>query len=196
MLWLQRGGTAHKEDAAVENLNKHYLDEVERQFRGYKRMAEGAVAQVNDEELFRAIDPEANSIAVVMKHIGGNLRSRFRDFLSSDGEKPDRNRDQEFIIEDRPSREELLQIWEGSWNILFHELNALLPDDLERMVTIRGQPHTVLQALNRQLAHYAYHVGQIVLLAKHFRGPEWQSLSIPKGHSEAFNTGMAKRRSM
>src|SRR5581483_1284144 len=135
-----------------------------------KRLAEAAIAQVNDDELLRAIDPEANSIAVIMKHISGNLRSRFRDFLSTDGEKPDRNRDQEFIIDGNPTRDELLRVWEDSWNILFHQLDSLLPEDLQRTVTIRGQPHTVLQALNRQLAHYAYHVGQIVLLAKHFRG--------------------------
>jgi hypothetical protein len=174
-------------------IGAHYLEEAGRQFRGYKRMAEGAIAQVSDEELFRAIDSEANSIAVVMKHITGNLRSRFRDFLTSDGEKPDRNREQEFVVEGKPSREELMRGWEESWGILFHELASLSPADVERTVTIRAQPHTVLQAFNRALAHIAYHIGQIVFLAKHFRGPEWKSLSIPRGQSEAFNAEAVKK---
>ena len=156
-------------------------------------MAENAIAQVSDEELFRAIDSEANSIAVVMKHIAGNLRSRFRDFLTSDGEKPDRNREQEFVVEGQPNREELLRVWEQSWDVLFRELSSLSPADLEHTVTIRTQPHTVLQALNRALAHIAYHIGQIVFLAKHFRGPGWKSLSIPKGQSEAFNAEAVKK---
>jgi uncharacterized damage-inducible protein DinB len=156
-------------------------------------MAENAIAQVSDEELFRAIDSEANSIAVVMKHIAGNLRSRFRDFLTSDGEKPDRNREQEFVVEGQVIRGDLLRDWEESWNVLFHELSSLTTADLERTVTIRAQPHTVLQALNRALAHIAYHIGQIVFLAKHFRGAEWKSLSIPKGQSEAFNAEAVKR---
>jgi hypothetical protein len=175
------------------DIKAHYLEEVGRQMRGYKRMAEGAIAQVSDQELLRTIDSEANSIAVIMKHISGNLRSRFRDFLTSDGEKPDRNRDQEFVIDGQPSREELLRNWEQSWSVLFQTLASLTPDDLERTVTIRGQPHSVLQALNRALAHYAYHIGQIVFLAKHFRGSDWNTLSVPKGQSEAYNAEMQKK---
>ncbi len=177
----------------AENLATQYLEEAGRQFRGYKRMAEGAISQVSDRELFHALDSEANSIAVIMKHISGNLRSRFRDFLTSDGEKPDRNRDQEFVSAGQTTREEILRVWEQSWGILFDQLGALSPSDVERTVTIRAQPHTVLQALNRQLAHYAYHIGQIVFLAKHFRGAEWKSLSVPKGQSEAFNADMTRK---
>ncbi|MGE0407163.1 MAG: DUF1572 family protein [Candidatus Korobacteraceae bacterium] len=176
----------------MESLGTHYLEEVRRQFRGYKRLVEGAIAQISDEELFRAIDPEANSIAVIMKHMAGNLRSRFRDFMTSDGEKPDRNREQEFVS-DQNSRVDLLKLWEHSWGVLFDTLESLTPADLECTVTIRAEPHSVLQALNRQVAHHAYHAGQIVFLAKHFRGSQWNSLSIPKGQSEKFNAEAVKK---
>src|SRR3954462_9304650 len=163
-----------------------YLDEARRSLRGHKRLAEGAIAQVSDEQLFHQLDPEANSIAIVMKHISGNQRSRFTDFLTSDGEKPDRQRDTEFEIPARPSREELMRMWEEGWRRVFGALNPLRPEDVSRTVTIRGEAHTVLQAINRQVAHYAYHVGQIVLLAKHLRGAEWKTLSIARGQSTQF----------
>ncbi len=165
----------------------HYLDEVRRQFRGYKRLAEGAIAQLKDEELFTTLDPEANSIAVVMKHMAGNMRSRFRDFLTTDGEKPDRHRDQEFEMNIDATRADMVRQWEEGWSCIFSAIEALTPEDVMRTVTIRGEPHTVLQALNRQVAHYAYHIGQIVFLAKHFRSSDWKSLSIPRGKSEEYN---------
>lgn len=164
-----------------------YLDEIRRQFRGYKRLAEGALTQVNDEELFVALDPEANSIAIIMKHMVGNMRSRFTDFLTTDGEKPDRHRDQEFEMDPATSRADLMRRWEEGWNIVFTAMAALQPEDTTHMVTIRGEPHSVLQAINRQVAHYAYHVGQIVFLAKHFRSSQWKSLSVPRGKSGEFN---------
>jgi hypothetical protein len=169
------------------NFNAEYLNEVRRGLRGYKRMAEGAIAQLNREQLFLQIDPEANSVAIIMKHISGSMRSRFTDFLTSDGEKPGRHRDQEFI-QDRLTSEELMQTWESEWQRLFATLESLKPEDLERTITIRGEEHTVLQALNRALLHYAQHIGQIIFLAKHIRGAEWKSLSIPRGKSEEFKT--------
>jgi len=169
-------------DASIQ-----YLDEVRRQFRGYKRLAEGAIAQLNDEELFVALDPEANSVAIIMKHMVGNMRSRFTDFLTTDGEKPDRHRDQEFEMDPATGRPDLMRRWEEGWNIVFAAMAALTPEDVTRTVTIRGEPHSVLQAINRQVAHYAYHVGQIVFLAKHFRSSQWKILSIPRGKSEEIN---------
>lgn len=168
-------------------LASHYLDEARRQLRGHKRLAEGAIAQVNDQELFIALDPEANSIAIVAKHIAGNMRSRFADFLTSDGEKPDRHRDQEFEINKATTRADVMRWWGEGWTIVFSAIDGLRPEDVMRTVTIRGEPHTVLQAINRQIAHYAYHIGQIVFLAKHFRSESWKSLSIPRGKSEEFN---------
>jgi uncharacterized damage-inducible protein DinB len=163
-----------------------YLDEARRSFRGYKRMAEGAFAQIHDDELFRQIDGESNSVAILIKHIAGNQRSRFTDFLTSDGEKPDRHRDQEFILEGHTTRDQLMQWWEAGWELVFAAIASLRPADLGRVVTIRGKEHTVLQAINRALMHYAYHIGQITFLGKHFRQAEWKSLSIPKGQSETF----------
>ena len=168
------------------HLASAYLDEARRSFRGHKRLAEGAIAQVSDDQLFHQLDPEANSIAIVMKHIAGNQRSRFTDFLTTDGEKPDRHRDAEFEMPARPSREELMRMWEEGWQRVFGALEPLLPEDFSRTITIRGEPHTILQAINRQVAHYAYHVGQIVLLAKHLRGAEWKTLSIARGQSTQF----------
>ena len=162
-----------------------YLDEARRSFRGHKRLAEGAIAQLSDDQLFHQLDPEANSIAIVMKHISGNQRSRFTDFLTSDGEKPDRHRDTEFEMPARPAREELMRTWEEGWQRVFGALDSLHPADFSRSIPIRGEPHTIIQA-NRQVAHYAYHVGQIVLLAKHLRGPEWKTLSIARGQSTQF----------
>jgi hypothetical protein len=164
----------------------HYLDEAHRQFRGHKRMAEGAMAQLKDEELFITIDPESNSIAVLVKHMAGNMRSRFTDFLTSDGEKPDRYRDQEFELSPATTRADLTKWWEDGWARVFAAIEALKPEDVMRTVTIRGEPHTVLQAVNRQIAHYAQHTGQIVFLAKHIRSGKWKTLSIPRGKSESY----------
>ena len=165
----------------------HYLDEVRRQFRGHKRLAEGAMAQLKDEELFTTLDPESNSIAILVKHLGGNMRSRFTDFLTTDGEKPGRNRDQEFEITSATTRADVMRWWEEGWACVFSAVEALKPEDVMRTVTIRGEPHSVLQAINRQIAHYAQHTGQIVFLAKHFRSSEWKTLSVPRGKSKDFN---------
>jgi hypothetical protein len=166
----------------------HYLDEAHRQMRGHKRLAEGAMAQLKDEDLFVTLDPESNSVAVIVKHMAGNMRSRFTDFLTTDGEKPDRYRDQEFELSPATTRADLTQWWEEGWTRVFEAIESLKPEDVIRTVTIRGEPHTVLQAVNRQVAHYAYHTGQIVFLAKHIRSGEWRSLSIPRGKSEEFKT--------
>ena len=148
--------------------------------RKYKKLGEGAIEQVSDADLFRAIDDESLSIALIVKHLHGNMLSRWRDFLTTDGEKPDRDRDSEFVSGGGETREAVMEWWSEGWAEVFSAIEALRPPDLERTVTIRGEPHSVLQAILRQLTHYAYHVGQIVYLAKHFRGVEWESLSIPK----------------
>jgi hypothetical protein len=163
-----------------------YIEDGLSLFRYYKKLAEGAMEQVTDEQLLTALDPEMNSIAVTVKHMAGNMRSRWTDFLTSDGEKPDRNRDSEF--EEPPtSRADLMDMWERGWNWLFTALEPLSDADLTRTVTIRGEAHSVMQAINRQVAHYAYHCGQIVMLAKHFKSSDWQSLSVPRGQSRTFN---------
>ena len=163
-----------------------YLEESLAVFRMYKKMAEGAFAQLTEEQLFVALDPETNSIAVIVKHLAGNMRSRWTDFLTTDGEKPDRNRDSEFV--DPPAtREVLMESWESGWKMLFAALEALTDADLPRTVTIRGEAHSVMQAINRSIAHTALHVGQIVFLAKHLAGQNWKSLTVPRGKSEEFN---------
>jgi hypothetical protein len=167
------------------NIGVAYLDEAFRSLRGHKRLAEGAFAQLDDEQFFRILDPESNSVAIMVKHLAGNMRSRFTDFLTSDGDKPWRNRDQEFIIEPGATRAELMQRWEECWGLVFDTVRSLQPEDLLKTVTVRGQPHSVLQAVHRQVAHYAYHVGQIVFVAKHLKSSEWKSLSIPRGQSNA-----------
>lgn len=172
----------------MPDIASHYLDEIRRQLRGHKRMAEGAMAQLEDKDFFATLDPESNSIAVLIRHIAGNARSRFTDFLTTDGEKPDRFRDHEFEISGKTTREEVLRWWEQGWEQVFAAVDALKPEDVLRTVTIRKEPHTVMQALNRALAHYAQHIGQIVLLAKHLCSSEWKSLSIPRGKSEDYKT--------
>jgi len=173
----------------TDSLAEHYLENAVAEFRGLKRLADRAVAQVNDEEFFRAIDPESNSIAVIMKHMAGNMRSRWTDFLTADGEKPDRRRDSEFLIEgeDRRAVEEK---WEAGWRCLFDALAPLRGEDLMRAVVIRREPHTVVEAVNRQLTHYGEHVGQIIFLAKHLKSSEWKTLSVPRSQSEAVNKKM------
>lgn len=163
-----------------------YLEDSLDLFRYYKNMAERAMAQVSDEQLAAVLDSEMNSIAVIVKHMAGNMRSRWTDFLTSDGEKPDRHRDSEFV-EPPATREALLALWEEGWQYVFKALEPLSEQDLPRTVTIRGEAHSVMQAIHRQVAHYACHCGQIVLLAKHFKQDQWQSLSIPRGRSEEFN---------
>lgn len=164
-----------------------YLDEARRSFRGYKRLTEGALAQLQEADFFYLPDAESNSVALLIKHMSGNMRSRFTDFLTSDGEKPDRNRDQEFELGAPVSREQVMGWWEDGWSRVFEAVEGLKPEDLMRTVYIRGEAHTVLQALNRQVAHYAHHSGQILFLAKLIRKSEWKSLSIPRGKSAEFN---------
>ena len=155
-------------------------------FRFYKKMAEGAMEQVSDQHLFQVLDEEMNSIAIIVKHIAGNMRSRWSDFLNSDGEKPDRNRDSEFM-EPPETREALMKIWNRGWDTVFQALEPLKDSDLDRTVYIRSEPHSVTQAINRQLSHYAYHIGQIVFLAKHFKSSTWKTLSVPRNKSAEFN---------
>jgi Protein of unknown function (DUF1572) len=174
------------------DLAAHYLDEAHRQMRGHKRLAEGAMAQLKDHELFLTLDPESNSIAVIVQHMAGNMRSRFTDFLTTDGEKPDRHRDQEFELHPATTRAHLTIWWEEGWARVFAAIEALKPEDLMRKVTVRGEPHTVLQGINRQIAHYAYHAGQIVFLAKHIRSSKWKTLSIARGKSEDYKTAPPK----
>jgi uncharacterized damage-inducible protein DinB len=167
-----------------------YLEDSLTLFRYYKDLTERAMAQVTDEQLQEVLDPEMNSIAVIVKHMAGNMRSRWTDFLTTDGEKPNRNRDDEFV--DPPStREALLRVWEDGWQCLFRALDQLSDGDMSRTVTIRGEPHSVIQAINRQMAHYSYHCGQIVLLAKHFKRDGWQSLTVPRRQSAEFNLRVA-----
>ncbi len=163
-----------------------YLEDSIALFRHYKKIGEGAIAQVQDERLSTVLDPEMNSIALIVKHMAGNMRSRWTDFLTSDGEKPNRNRDTEFEAPPA-SREAILKLWEEGWSCVFSALEPLTDADMTREVMIRSEPHSVMQAINRQIAHYAYHVGQIVFLAKHFQAEQWKSLSVPRKGSADFN---------
>ena len=167
-----------------------YIEDSLAVFRQYKQLGERAMAQVADEQLFAALDEEANSIAIIVKHMTGNMRSRWTDFLTSDGEKPTRNRDSEFV--DPPAtREALLRDWEQGWACVFSAIEPLTDGDLGRTVMIRGEAHSVMQAINRQIAHYAMHVGQIILLAKHYAGARWQTLSVARNRSAEFNRKVA-----
>jgi hypothetical protein len=163
-----------------------YLEDSIVLFHQYKKIAEGAIEQITDDQLFARLDEDMNSIAIIVKHMTGNMRSRWTDFLTSDGEKPNRDRDSEFE-QAATSRQELLRIWEEGWQLVFRALEPLTDAHMGRIVTIRGEAHSVTQAINRQIAHYSYHCGQIVLLAKHFKGQEWKSLSVPRRKSEEFN---------
>jgi hypothetical protein len=167
-------------------IDAHYLEDALRQLHKLRALADGAIAQISEEDLFRELDPESNSIAIIIKHMSGNMRSRWRDFLTSDGEKPDRNRDSEFVIDPAENGEAILQRWKEAWELTIRTFSELQPTDLTRKVQIRGETHSVLEAINRQLMHYAYHVGQIVYLAKHFAGNRWRSLSIPRGKSKEY----------
>ncbi len=170
-----------------ESIVQDFLDDSKATFRAYKKLAERAIAQLYDDEFFVILDAEANSVAVLMKHMAGNMLSRWTDFLTSDGEKPDRNRDMEFVIEREVTKDDVVGYWEYGWNCLFTTLEHLCLEDFDKTVLIRGEKHTIVQAINRQLTHYAYHVGQIVFLAKHFRSTEWKTLTVPRNRSAEFN---------
>jgi len=176
-----------------ESLATHYLEDSIASLRAYKKLADKAISQVKEDEFFITLDEEANSIAVIMKHMAGNMFSRWTDFLTTDGEKPDRNRDMEFVLEPKTSRDDILAYWEKGWQRVFAALEPLSAEDLGKKVLIRGEEHTVIQAINRQLMHYANHIGQIVFLAKHFRSSEWKSLSIPRNRSAEFNAYLAEK---
>ncbi len=172
---------------------EHYLEESLLQFRNLKVQADKALAQTPDEDFFATLDPESNSPAVIVKHLGGNLRSRWTDFLTTDGEKPDRDRDGEFEIRGGDTQASLMARWEAGWQCVFDTLGSLRPDDLSKTVLIRHEPHSVVQAITRSFGHAAGHAGQIIQLAKHFHWQEWKTLSIPRGQSEEFNAKMRER---
>ena len=176
----------------AHQLNTSYLNDSIDLFRYYKKLAERALAQCPEEGLLSTLDEESNCIAIIVKHMAGNMRSRWRNFLTTDGEKPDRNRDSEF--EEPPkTRAELMEMWENGWNYIFDALEGLQEADLTRTVTIRTEPHSVMQAINRQMAHYSYHVGQITFLAKHFAAQQgkWTAVTVPRNKSTEFNTKVA-----
>ena len=165
-------------------IEQQYLTDALVQLKKLKAQADKALAQTTDEHLFATLDPESNSIAIIMKHMAGNMRSRWTDFLTTDGEKPDRERDTEFELAGADSRERILALWEDGWARTLNAVSSLTAADLSKTVHVRREAHSVIEAINRQLTHYAAHIGQIVLLAKHFAGPEWQTLSIPRGKSK------------
>jgi uncharacterized damage-inducible protein DinB len=170
-----------------------YLTDVRKRFRDIRKQCERAIEQVSPELWSRRLDPESNSIVTLLLHLSGNMRSRWTDFLTADGEKPDRERDSEFEDPESLSHEDLLSRWSRAWGLLFDTLESLTDADLARTVTIRSQPHTVIEAIDRQLTHYASHAGQIVFLAKHLAGPGWNTLSIPRRGSAGFNAAMRKK---
>ena len=176
----------------TELIGSHYLEDVLKSFRKIKSLAERAAAQLDDEEFFRAIDEESNSVALIMKHMSGNMRSRWTDFLTTDGEKPDRDRESEFVSEGE-DRSSVMERWEAGWACVFGAIESLVPGDLLRTVTIRHEPHTVIAAINRQVEHYAHHGGQIVFLSKHLKSRDWKTLSIPRGGASAFNEQMREK---
>ena len=169
-----------------ETLGAAYLSDIVRTYRFYKSLGDGAIAQVSDADLHTLVDPDSNSIAIIVRHVAGNLQSRFTDFLTSDGEKPDRDRDAEFETPAEMSRDQILASWNAAWAVMMASVEALTPEDLLRTVYIRGEAFLVVEALSRSVTHTAYHVGQIVMVAKHVAGPNWKSLSIPKGQSPKF----------
>jgi len=171
----------------------NYVEIALQELTRLKRLADDAIRQVDSGQFFTALDAESNSIAVIVKHIAGNLRSRWTNFLDSDGEKPDRNRDSEFELTEQETKDTILNRWEANWQLVFDKMNSLKPEDLQRTITIRREPYSVIAALNRQLSHNAYHVGQIVFLAKHLVGSEWRTLSVPRNKSADFNAEMKKK---
>jgi hypothetical protein len=175
-----------------DQIGQHFLADALHTFRDYKKNAERAFAQTSDEDFFATLDPESNSIAVIVKHMAGNMLSRWTDFLTTDGEKPDRNRDMEFEMLPQTTKADMIAFWEKGWQCVFNAIEPLTADDLMKIITIRGQDHTVVQAINRQLSHYSNHVGQIVYLAKHFKSGEWQTLSVPRNRSAEFKASLAQ----
>jgi hypothetical protein len=171
-------------------MNKIYLDDVIYQFETMKRQAERAIAQVSDTGFFRTLDNDANSIGIIVKHLTGNMRSRWTDFLTADGEKPDRHRDSEFELYQDDKREQLMKSWETNWQLVLNTVRSLAVEDLTKSVRIRTEELSVVAAINRQLTHYSAHIGQIILLARHFAGDEWQTLSVARGKSEEHNREM------
>jgi hypothetical protein len=180
----------------MSDFRHEYLADMRTQVAKLRSTAERAMAQVGDDDFAKMLDAENNSIAIIMKHISGNLRSRCTDFLTSDGEKPDRDRDGEFVLQPHDTRIRLVKEWAAAWDLLAATVEGLGPDDLQRTINIRAEPHTVGQALNRHLAHLAHHVGQIVLLAKHWAGANWQTLTIPRGQSKAFTQAKQEQLSV
>ena len=168
----------------IDSLGTTMIDDTVLTFRRQKELAERALSQVDDQDFFRTIDAESNSIAILVKHVGGNLKSRWTDFLTADGEKPERDRDGEFLVAGETSRREIMAIWESGWAALFQSFSSLRPDHLLATVHVRGEALTAVAAIHRSLAHSAQHVGQIVLLAKHYRVADWKTLSIPRGQSQ------------
>ncbi|WP_034341333.1 DUF1572 family protein [Deinococcus misasensis] len=175
----------------MDELSLHYLNTVRKVFTNYRNMAEKAMAQLSDEQFFFLLDPESNSTALIVKHLAGNMRSRWENYLSEDGEKPDRHRDQEFIM-DGDTRASLMAAWEKGWTLAFQALDDV--PDLHYKVKIRGEDHTILEAIERQIAHVSYHVGQMVFLAKHLKSEDWQTLSIPRNQSQQFNQQMQDKK--
>jgi hypothetical protein len=178
-----------------DDLGPHVLRTALKELRQLKTLGDKAMAQLSDQEFFTALDPESNSIAVIVKHLAGNMRSRWTNFLASDGEKADRHRDDEFVVGPQTTRAEVMRWWEDGWRVTFGAIEPLGPADLMRTVLIRHEPYTVVEAIARQLWHYGEHVGQIIFLAKHLRSGEWRTLSIPRGKSEEFNKMMRERGS-
>lgn len=170
-----------------------YLESIHKQFNSYKSLGDNCFTQLSEDDLNRVPAPGSNSIAMIVRHMHGNLLSRFTNFLTEDGEKPWRQRDQEFEEDQPMSQDQLLQLWNEAWTCLFNTLDTLQPEDLTKTVTIRTEPHSALDAINRQLAHHASHIGQIILLAKMYKQSNWQSLSIRKGESRSFNEKMAQK---
>jgi hypothetical protein len=177
----------------MKTVVENYHEDIVATFKNYKKLADRAFAQISAEDFFRAPAIGDNSIAVIVKHVAGNQRSRFTDFLTTDGEKSDRFRDSEFVIK-KESREHLMIQWEKGWKTLLDTLESLDMSDFEKRITIRGEKHTVIEAINRQLTHYAYHIGQITFLAKHFKSSEWKSLSVPLNQSDEFNQFLLNRK--
>lgn len=169
-----------------------FLTETVAGFRALKDQADRALAQAGEEAFFARLDDGSNSLAVLVAHMAGNALSRWTDFLTTDGEKPARNRDAEFELDPRLTRADLMERWEAGWQAVFAAVEPLTATDLDRTITIRGEPHSVMQAILRQIRHYAYHVGQIVQLAKHYRGADWQTLSIPKGQSRQYDRALRR----
>ena len=169
-----------------------FLYDVTTQYRRQKDLSEGALSQVSDAAFFQVLDDETNSLAVIVKHLAGNMQSRWTEMLTTDGEKPDRYRDAEFVVGERDTRAHLMEKWEAGWDLVFTTLLGLTDGDLDRTIRIRGEAHTVREAILRQLTHYAYHAGQIVLLARHFVGPEWRTLSVPRGESQEYTEAIRR----